>query len=75
MSAFVVILKSKKLISMRDTWVQNQVIGEYSLISYLPNDEDEPNFELKPSYYHQNIISCYDARVLKKLGKRFILTF
>lgn len=73
MSAFVVILKSEKLISVRDTWVQNQIIGEYSLIFYSPNDEDEPNFELKPSHYHQNIISCYEARVLKQFGKYFIL--
>lgn len=69
MSAYVVILKNQKMISVRAGWVQNPKINEKSVVFHSPNDGEQPNFTLKPLYFfNDNVAACYQSRVLKKFG-------
>lgn len=78
MSAFVVLLKSKKLISVCENWIKNPILGAQSLVFFSPNNNDVPKFDLEPTYFFQlDNAACYEAHVLKRFGKTFsiILSF
>ncbi|XP_031639138.1 uncharacterized protein LOC116351195 [Contarinia nasturtii] len=68
MSAFLVVLRNKnKLISVRDTWVKNPIIDEKTIIFYSPNDQEIPDFDMKPSYFfNENTKACYEGRIVKR---------
>ncbi|XP_031639139.1 uncharacterized protein LOC116351196, partial [Contarinia nasturtii] len=66
MPAFVVILKSNKLISVRGSWVEIPILGEESRIFHSPNAKDKANFEIETShFFHVNETACYIGRIYK----------
>lgn len=70
MSAYVVILKCKKLISVKSRWVQNPIINEKSMVFHSPNDGELPNFVSTPLFYFTHeVAACYQSRVVQKFGK------
>lgn len=76
MSAFVVITKNQKLISVQKNWIKNPTQKQKSLVFFSPSKADAPNFNLKPSYFFQtNSSACYDARILKGFGEQFYLSY
>lgn len=69
MSAYVVVLRSQKLISVKARWVQNPIINEESVVFYSPNDGEHPNFTSEPLYFFKyDMTACYQSRVVKKFG-------
>lgn len=72
MSAYVVILKSEKLIPLRRNCIQNPILNANSLVFHSPNIVDVPNFDLPVEYFFQpDAVACYNARILSEFGKDF----
>lgn len=70
--AFVVVLQVEKLICIPENWVQNQTIGEESLIFFSNKNTDTPKFDLEQKYYFtEDSPACYNARVCQRFGKYF----
>lgn len=70
MSAFVVILRNDKLISVQKDWIKTPIVGQKSLVFVSPNKCDSPNFDLKISYFfHEQTPACYEARILEPFGE------
>lgn len=70
MSAYVVILKSGKMISVHKNWLQKPILNKPSRVFFSANFLDVPDFRLKLSYHFDATISaCYESRVLNEFGR------
>lgn len=71
MSAFVVVLKSNKLICVPENWLKNTVLNEESLVFFSKNTQPA-DFTLKPAFYFDSTVpSCYESRVVERFGLFF----
>lgn len=63
---FVVALQQNRMIVVKEQWVLNPRVGQYTKVYVSPNEQNRPNF-LLPTRYLLNILvdACYNARVMK----------
>lgn len=67
--AFVVVLQSNVLVSIKKDWILNSIQNTESLVYHSPTELDHPIFHLPPSYYFKpDAKACYIARVIRKFG-------
>lgn len=63
-------LKNKKLLVVRDDWIQKKVFDVDTIVFNSPNQNDQPNFAMRVSYYFKaTVAACYEARLLKECGE------
>lgn len=66
---FAVALQQNRMIALKEAWIQNAVVGEYSKVYISPNEESVPNFSLKIKYLlDTSNENCYNARVIKEFN-------
>lgn len=70
MSAFVVVLKSNKLVAAQSRWVQDPTLHAETLVYFSPILDGLPNFQAPLKYFFDpQMTACYEARVLEQFGK------
>lgn len=70
MSFYAILLKDQKLLALKKNWIKNPILNANTSVFFSPNDQDNPNFELKTSYFFKsNVVALYDGYVLKMFGK------
>lgn len=70
MSAFVVILKSNKLVAVQPRWIQDPTLHAETLVYFSPILDSLPNFQAPLMYFFDpEMTACYEARILEDFGK------
>lgn len=63
---FVVCLKQNRFVILKESWVQNPYIQQFSMVFFSPNDEAMADFGAeKKFYFNPNASFCYDGFVTK----------
>lgn len=73
---FVIILKSKRFVIVKDDWVQNPIESEETKVFYSPDENSAADFDLEVKFLFNNKQrNVYFGYVWKRFGecsKRFI---
>lgn len=74
---FVVLLKSRRYITVRGNWIQTPApkYGEIGKVFYSPDENAEADFSLEVKYlFNQNDAHVYEGYIMKSVGKIFTFT-
>lgn len=64
---FAVALQQNRFVVLKESWVQNPTVGEFSKVYVSNNEENIPNFAMKTKYLlNKSEDGCYIARVVKQ---------
>lgn len=72
MNFFVAYLESKRYIALKESWIQNPILGKESKVFFSNDENTVPDFSLPIQFYLNNREDgVYDAFVYRKFGKYF----
>lgn len=70
MSFFAVYLKSKRVIVVKEDWIQNPKVGKESVVFISPDENAEADYHIPREYFiNPNSNGCFDGYLMKKFGE------
>lgn len=68
-------LKSNKFLVLKKHWIQNPVVGQYSLVFHSPNETSSVDFSIEKRFYFQeNQAFCYRTSRIHEFPVPMIIT-